>query len=469
MNINELKNKKILILGFGKEGKDTFSFLRKLFPNKSLALADKLEWEKFPQREREKIKRDKKLKIYFGKDYLKKIKEYDLIIKTPGIPKRKILPFLRKNQKITSQAEIFFKNCPGKIIGITGTKGKGTTASLIYQILKKGKLKAHLVGNIGRPVLNFLLKAKKDDIFVYELSSHQLFNLKKSPQIGVITNIFPDHLDYFKDFKEYLKAKENITKFQKKNDYLIFNASNKFSREIAKKSKARKIPFTLANFRFEQIINELNLKEKDLPLILKINPENLMAAILVAKLFKIQKEKIAEAIKNFKNQTHRLEFLGKFKGIEFYNDSAATLPEATISAIEALKNKLQTLILGGSEKNLDYSNLAKEILKSKIKNLIFFLPTGEKIWQEILKNLSKLKLEKSERYKKDKDLDYSKLTKLKFFFANSMKEAVKIAYQNTNKGKICLLSPASASFGLFKNYQERGNFFKKYVRKLANY
>src|SRR3989338_5188055 len=202
MKLNQLKDKKILILGFGREGQDTFKFLKKLFPRKKIDIADQK----------------------FDKNYLEKIKNHDVIIKTPGIPFKK-LPGLHPG-KITTQTEIFFDNCPGMIIGITGTKGKSTTSYWIYQVLKRAGLKAHLVGNIGKPVLTSLLKAKKDDIFVYELSSHQLYNLKQSPHIAVLLNIYPEHLDYYKSFKEYASAKANITKNQTKTVFFIYNSED---------------------------------------------------------------------------------------------------------------------------------------------------------------------------------------------------------------------------------------------------
>ena len=207
----ELKNKKILILGFGREGQDTFKFLRKLFPKKEIGIADQK----------------------FDKNYLKKLKGYDIIVKTPGIP----FKLLRKCdfRKVTTQTEIFFKNCPGQIVGVTGTKGKSTTSFWIYQALKNGGLKAHLVGNIGKPVLSSLLKAREDDIFVYELSSHQLYNLKKSPHIAVLLNIYPEHLDYYRNFREYVGAKANIAKYQTKKDYLIYNCRDPLVKKIAQK------------------------------------------------------------------------------------------------------------------------------------------------------------------------------------------------------------------------------------------
>lgn len=420
MRLSELKDKKILILGFGREGKDSYLALKKLFPGKKIGVAD-----------------EKKN----GKDYLKEVKNYDVIIKTPGIPQRAVKPFLKKGAKITSQTEIFFDNYPGMIIGVTGTKGKGTTATLIYQILKKGGLKAHLIGNIGKPVFQTLLKSKKQDIFVYELSSHQLQNLKKSPHIAVFLNLFPDHLDYYKSFKEYQKAKENVALFQTKEDFFIYNRDDKIVKEIAKKTKAKKIPFNLClKWKLKQII-----KRKEIPLKGDFNLLNVGAAVEVAKLFSISRKKIREGIKTFKPLPHRLEFVGKYKGIKFYDDSMSTLPEVTMAALDALGNKVKTLIIGGSDKGSDYSELAQKILQSNLKTLIIFPGTGGKVWQEILKI-------------RDNNLPEP-------FFVSSMKEAVKIAYQKTSRGEVCLLSPGAASFNLFQDYRERGNLFKRYSRQ----
>jgi len=445
MYLNELKDKKTLVLGFGKEGKDNYLALRKLFPKKILTIADKLGFKELSKKNQELLKKDKNLKLYLGKDYLKSLKDYQLIIKTPGIRLNSLKPFLRKKTKITSQTEIFFKYCPGKIIGVTGTKGKGTTSSLIYQILKKSGFRSHLVGNIGKPVFQTLLKAKKEDIFVYELSSHQLQSLKKSPYIAVFLNLYPDHLDYYKNFKEYCQAKESIASYQTKKDYFIYNSEQKLLREIAKKSKAKKIPFDAKKIKnLEKII-----ARKEIPLKGDFNLLNILAAVLVGKIFNISSEKMRRAIRSFKPMPHRLEFVGKYKGIEFYNDSFATIPQATIAALDALGKEVKTLILGGSSKReIDFPLLAKKILKSKIENLILFPDTGKEIWKEIL------------NFKKDKK------NLPKSFFVSSMAEAVKTTYRCTKKGSICLLSPASASFSIFRNYKERGNLFKKYVRSL---
>lgn len=391
MLISELKNKSIVILGFGREGQDTFKFLKQLFPEKEICIADQK----------------------LGKNYLEKINDYDVIIKSPGIP-FKILP-KSALKKITTQTEIFFDNCPGKIIGVTGTKGKSSTASFIYQTLKKAGLKAHLVGNIGQPVLAFLSEAEPESIFVYELSAHQLYGLKKSPKIAILLNIYPEHLDYYRTFREYANAKSNIAKFQSKNDYLIYNSRDKEVVKIARKSKAKKI----------------SIKGKYYEL-------NMAAARAVAKIFKVPE------LKKFEFLPHRLEYVGKFKDISFYNDSLSTIPETAIEALDFLGNKVQTLILGGFDRGLDFRKLAQRIRKSHVKTLILFPTTGQRIWQAMIEVGPQ---------------------SLKHFFMKDMKTAVKLAYQHTNRSKICLMSPASPSFGIFKDYAERGEMFKKFVKK----
>ncbi|MDO8573833.1 MAG: UDP-N-acetylmuramoyl-L-alanine--D-glutamate ligase [Candidatus Daviesbacteria bacterium] len=386
-----LIKQKVLILGFGREGKITLDYFRKNFPKTEVGIADKND----------------------GKNYLERLKDYDVIIKSPGIP---YLPEIKKAQKqgkiITSATNIFFQKCPGMIIGVTGTKGKSTTASLIYEVLKIGGMDAHLIGNIGKPALYLLDQLNENSIVVYELSSFQLEGLNKSPHIAVITNLYPEHLDHHGNFEDYRQSKFNITKFQTEKDYLICN------KDISVDTKAQRIPFTQNN-----------------------SLDDTAPAKIVGELFKIPQEKINQAIKNFKPLPHRLELVGEFKGIKFYNDSLATIPQATIGALQALGENVETLIAGGFDRGIDYAILGEAIGKSNIKTLILFPDTGKKI---------------SEAVK----------SKIQSFNVSSMQDAVELAFKHTSLGKIALLSPASSSFNLFKDYADRGEQFKKYVTSL---
>ncbi len=433
MKLKNLKNKKILILGLGVEGMDNLKFLTKIFPNQIIALGDRLKFDDLNPKAKRIIKKIKKLRLHLGESYLGFLKYYDVIIKSPGISPATLKPFLTKKQIITSQTEIFFNNCPGKIIGITGTKGKSTTTFLIYTILKENGIKAYLGGNIGKPVLSFLESSRPNNVYVCELSSHQLLNLKKSPHIAVFLNIYKEHLDYYDGFEQYLSAKTNILRYQKKSDYLIFNSKSKLVNKEAKKSRAKKIPIDSVKIKKIKTLLEGNF-----------NIFNIKAAIAVARLFDIQDKDILKSIKKFKPLEHRLEYIGIYKGVKFYNDALSTVPEATIAALDALGNNVETIFLGGLDRGIDFKGLAKRILKSKIKTLILFPDTGSDIFKEIIA------------------LDSKK--KYKAIMVLNMKDGVEIAFNKTRKGKICLLSTASPSFSLFKDYKEKGNLFKKYVK-----
>lgn len=461
MTLKNLQNKKILILGLGKEGADTFSFLRQAFPEKILGLADEKEMSELEPKIQKKINNDQQLVLHLGKNYLQSLADYEVIFKTPGIPLSEISPFLKKNQIITSQAGFFLENCPGKIIGITGTKGKGTTVSLLHEILKTAGLKSFLVGNIGEPVLSYLKSAEKHDIFVYEFSSHQLQNLKVSPHIAGFLNLYQAHFDYFKNMEEYQKSKESITLFQNKNDWFIYNQDQEVLKRLAKKTKAQKICISLESRRADCHFDDgwlfwqgqKIIQASEIPLIGRFNLYNVMMAISAAKLLKIENKIIKEAIKQFRALPHRLELVGEFNGIGFYNDSLATLPEPVIFAIDALGDKIQTIILGGHNAGQDFKPLARKILESKIKTIIFFPPAGQRIYQEILKIG-----EGNSEFKK-------RAPAIKYFFADDMEKAVSIVFENTSQEKVCLLSPACPSFGVFKDYEDRGEQFKKYIRE----
>ena len=460
--LDYLEGKAVLILGFGREGASTYKFLRRHFPNKKLDIADIRETSALDKSEKRLIKQDKFLKLHLGKKYLESLSDYHVVFKTPGIPFR--LPEIKETKKagceFTSQTKLFFELCQGVIIGVTGTKGKSTTATLIHEILENGGFKSTLLGNIGKLALDYLNENfGKGKIFVFELSSHQLADLDKSPHIAVFLNIFREHLDYYESFRQYVGAKENITQSQKRNDYLVYNLNDQRIRKIATKTKAKKLPFSLSKTKDSSCYpmeghvvfrkngqKEAIVKIREVSLKGKYNLNNVMAAVIVGKILGAKTEKIKQAVKNFRPLEHRLEEVGTFKGVTFIDDSLATIPEATIVAVEALKGKVGSIILGGSDRGQDFSNLANVLLENKIKILILLPATGERIWEEVKERVG------------------GKAEEPKHFFVDNMEDAVKLCFENTPQGKICLLSTASPSFSLFRDYEEKARLFRKYVR-----
>lgn len=414
--MSEIKGNKILILGFGREGKSALSYLEKHYPEKEVAVVDK-----DPNTLTELT-----ITTFSGEKYLDNIDEYDTVIKSPGIPKT--LPQLACAKHVTTLTNIFFENCKNTIIGITGTKGKSTTSSLIAHILKSKNSDVRLVGNVGTPMLDFLDGANEKTLFVVELSSYQLDDIHYSPHIAVLLPIYQEHLSYHEGFENYVNAKANITRFQTDKDYLCFYEDNAHSTAIAKRSSAIALPFS-------KIALPTNLLGD-------ANKINIAGAFTACKLF-MDEEDIKQAISTFVPLPDRLESVGIFNGIEFINDTLSTIPEATIHALDALGAKAETLIAGGHDRGVDFSNIGPAIVKSNIKTLILFPTTGEKIEGSLPKN------------------------NIRIFHTDSMEEAVHIAYENTEHGAAVLLSPASTSFNMFRDYKERGDMFKKYVRKLA--
>lgn len=408
MKLEALKKyNKILILGYGKEGQATEKFLKKYLPKARLGIADK----------------------NLSPDYLDEQKNYNLVIKTPGIPKRLV------TKPYTTATNIFLANIKNIVIGVTGTKGKSTTVSLIYDILKQAGKKVHLIGNIGRPMLDTMLKEiGKEDIFVCEFSSYQLDDIKYSPHIAVVLDLFPEHMNYHGDIKSYYRAKKNIIAFVTSNDYFIYNPRFEELKVWAEETICRTIPF-------EQ---NIPIKDEDIPLIGEHNKENIKAAVTVAHLLNIENDVIVEAIKKFKPLPHRLQMVGKFKKIIFYDDAISTTPESTIFAIKSLKH-IGTIFLGGEDRGYLFDELVKMIFDYKIPNLVLFPNSGNKIFKLIELN----KLQPLPRLLKTK----------------SMEEAVKFAYKYTPHGKICLLSNASPSYSLWKNFEEKGDQFQFFVKK----
>ncbi len=457
----ELKDKKIIIVGLGREGFAAYTFLRQKFGTQQLAVADQATLDMLSTDVQSMIKNDANLDTFFNKDYLSSLKNYDVIIKTAGIPLKVIKPYIG-NAIVSSPTQLFFDSCPGTIIGVTGTKGKSTTTTVIYEVIKSDYANTILCGNIGISALEQLPKINDKTLVVMELSSHQLQTLTKSPHIAVLQNITPEHLDYYDDFEDYVKAKENIASHQSPNDYFLYNANYPIPYEIAQRSKAKRFPFNAdigpnccfiqgkdIMFRFHNNVENI-MGRDEISLLGDHNIQNVLPAIIIGKLYEIPTEKIVSAIAAFKGLEDRLELVGDVNGVTYYNDSISTTPESAIAAIDALAPDVETIIVGGYDRGLDYTSLAKRIVESEIKTVILLPTTGRKI-EDAIKKVPGFKLHAS---------------KIRFFNQDSMAGAVEVASEHTSKGKICLLSPAAPSFNLFKDYHERALQFKEAIAHL---
>jgi UDP-N-acetylmuramoylalanine--D-glutamate ligase len=452
---NKIQNKKILILGFGKEGRASLKFFKKYFPENEVAVAD----SNADLRRSIDEKLSKETDFYFGDSYLKNIDNYDLIIKSPGIPSS-LLNGKVSDEKIASQTDIFLSLFRDQVIGITGTKGKSTTSSLIYHILAHHSDNVMLAGNIGIPVFELIDKIDDETKIIFELSSHQLENVTVSPRISVLLNLFEEHLDHYSSLKEYYSAKLNIMKFQKEGDIFIFNADDFVTGKYLQDEKVagRYFPYSVKKvlekgvfiqqekviFSDGESLSEFDfVNRQGLPG--QHNLQNIMAAVAVTKLLGVDDGIIQQSVTDFKGLPHRLEFIGEFKGISFYNDSIATIPEATIEAVKTLKN-VDTLILGGKDRGIDYNSLIDFIIDSKLRNVIFIGDAGKRIYAGI-----KVK---------------NKAIQPKLFLINKFDDITDIVREFTAKSSVCLLSPAASSYDMFESFVERGEAFKKIAENL---
>lgn len=450
-----IKGKVIMILGFAREGRSTYDFIRKYFPEKQLIIADRNLDDELVQ----KIKSTDKFAAFnLGEDYLNNIHNVDIIFKSPGVNLNKIK--INQNTHITTQTQLFLSKYSHQTIGITGTKGKSTTASLLHHILIQSKRDSILLGNIGVAPFSMIEYIKEDTKIVFELSAHQLEDVSVSPHIGVLLNVFEEHLDHFDDYSKYNSAKNNIFDFQHKNNIRIVNLNQSDRlKNSEKKIKSRLIGFSSENdinakcFLDNGFINLISEKGEKLSLIKateiksligKHNLSNIMAAILCCKEVGLLNNQIIAGINSFKSLEHRLEYVGYYKNIHFYNDSIATIPEATIAAIKAIPN-INTLILGGFERGLNYQDLVDFVSNTKIENIILMGKTGERM----LALFNKIN-------PSNKNL----------IFAANLKSAMKTVVKFTSPQKACILSPAAASFDQFVNFEERGRCFKKIARNL---
>lgn len=451
--IEYLKEKKILILGFGMEGYSTYRLIRRHLPDKELFISDANPdvYEKY-----EELSKDVNVKIVSQDAYLKNLEQYDVIMKTPGISFKDI-DTSKFRSKIKSQIELFLEFVNVFTIGVTGTKGKSTTSSLIYDIVSKQREDVHLLGNIGVPLFDEIDKLTEKSIVVLELSSHQLEFVEVAPNIAILLNLFEEHLDHYKSYEHYINAKLNICKYQNENDYFLYSIDNECLKEHIEKLRELKQNVYEISFEGNSKINakdrliirkentaiteegEVLYTDSDSRQILgDHNFNNIMFAMTVAKIMNLDLKKANEDIYNFAPLEHRMEFVAEVDGVKYYNDSIATIPASTINGVETLKN-VNTLIIGGMDRGIDYSDFARFLSNTNIENLICLPDTGWKIAEMV------------ENSNMDKHI------------VNNMEEAVKVAKKVSKKGTSCLLSPAASSYGFFKNFKERGNLFKKLV------
>lgn len=469
MKIAELSGKKIAIVGLGKEGLANLKLLRKIDVGE-IGLFDQKSAENLSEELQKFVKEwqaeGAKFSWFSGENYLNEIGKYQIIIKSPGVsPREKHLEEAVKNGAImTSATRIFLANQKGKVIGVTGSKGKSTTATLIYLFLKKAGLNVDLIGNIGNTALDYLESDSAEKIYVFELSSYQLEDLEEERlEVGVLVSFFPDHLDYHDGLENYFQAKMKLAKAVTKNGLLIYNGANQKIADFIKneqinvEEKVNFLPSDLENLleeSWEKNLEEidlgdgLTLNRKKILLKGKHNLENIVAAIQTAQNFGVKNEVISEVLAEFKGLEHRLEEVGVFKGIKFIDDAISTTPESTMAAINSFKDEqIGTIFLGGLERGYKFEELAEKLAEKEIGNLILFPETGIKIKEAV-----------------DNQQNYQP----NCFFVSTMQEAVEIAFEKTAEGQICLLSNASPSYNLFKNFEDKGNQFKELVKKLGN-
>lgn len=433
--INELTSKKIALLGLGLDNQAFLNWLREKKIKAEITICDKRDKSSLPE-----IKDIGQINYQLGSSFNKNLKNFDLLFRSPGWPLNCPGVLEAKKMKktiITSSLNLFFRLCPSKnIIGVTGSKGKGTTASLIYKIISDAKKKVWLGGNIGVSPFSFLKKIKRSDYVVLELSSFQLEDLKYSPAYSVITNLFKEHLapadpnnpNYHSSYNAYWQAKLQISK-NSENKYLIIN--EKLKSKIVKSKLKNKIYFFKASPLPSKLIGDFNR-------------ENVGAAVALSKILKIKESNYKKTIARFLNLEHRLELAVIKNGVKYFDNSFSTTPESTILDLKSFREPI-IQIAGGADKGANFLPLAKEI-KKQVKHLI--LLSGE--------GTTRLK----------KELLSLNFPKEKLSEVDSMEKAIKIARLKSQIGDIVLLSTACASFGLFKNYKERGNLFKKYAQAI---
>ena len=451
-----LKNKKIAIIGLGVSNIPLIDYLHDF--QAKITVFDKRNEEKIDKGVLEKIE-NYKISKNFGENYLSNLKDFDIIFKSPSC--RPDLPEIEAEVKrgaiLTSEIEKVLELAPCKIIAVTGSDGKTTTTSLIYEIVKQ-KYKAYLGGNIGIPLFTKIKEMQPENVVVLELSSFQLMTMKKSPDIAVVTNVTPNHLDIHKSYEEYIEAKKNIFLNQNEDNTLVLNYDNEITKNFAKTAKSKVIFFSSKEKIENGVIYDDGiikisedglrrhlLKLKDTHLRGTHNAENICAAVAATKGL-VQIEDQINAIKGFEGVPHRIEFVREINGSKWYNDSIASSPTRTIAGLNSFDEEI-VLIAGGYDKHLDYEPIAKPIL-DKVKTLILLGQTSGKILTAVKEKQEELGI------------------KIDIYKVDTLEEAVEKAKMEAKPNQVVLFSPASASFDMFKNFEERGNKFKELVKNL---
>ena len=450
---NELKGKKVAFIGAGVSHKQ----LIEIFAQKGavVTLCDKKELSGFGEYA-ETLKR-LNINLSLGENYLEGLKNQDLIMRTPGFEffTKELQDEIANGTEVSSEMEMFFRLCPCKMYAVTGSDGKTTTTSLIAKMLEESGRKVYLGGNIGRALLPVAHEVEETDVAVVELSSFQLISMKQSPDVAVVTNVTPNHLDHHKDMQEYIDAKRNILLYQNDNSKAVLGFENAVSKGMESDVKGKVRFFTrlskIDNGGFiddegyltldgKQIVHQSEVALRGLH-----NLENLLAAFCAVE-GDVSYEIMAKVAREFKGVEHRIEPVRTLNGVQWFNDSIASSPTRTIAGLKAFPQKI-CIIAGGYDKNIPYQPLAKPIL-DHVKLLVVMGQTGPKIEKVVREHA-----------------DFA-ASDIRILHADSMEQAVQLMYENTSEGDVVSLSPASASFDLYPNFEVRGRHFKELVNKL---
>ncbi len=463
----QIKDKKVLILGFGREGQSTYELIQTIGGYDVLGISDcnpvKVD--------------DEKVKLHTGADYQKCLNDYDIVIKSPGIVLEQEIGTY--TCQMLSQTEIFFTCYKKQIIGITGTKGKSTTTTLLHHVLKQAGKEAVLAGNIGIPAFGIVNQIKENSVIAFEMSSHMLEYMTVAPQLGVYLNVHEEHLDHYGTMEKYVAAKENIYRNQKAGDMLYCNIENMpdacesdvvmlchyatQERSQFEQLKEQEVALLeqendVRSYTVKAILGVcesciyyagqyIELPVDEIGLLGNHNYFDIGVVYAICKEYDIDDEVFVQALKTYETLPHRLQYFGTFGGVRFYDDSISTICDTAIAALESVKNA-DTILIGGMDRGIDYEELIRYLSEHPVSHIILMAATGKRIYEQIISE--ETTFENKER----------------LIVVETLEEAVAEAKKCTATGKSCILSPAAASYGIFKDFNERGEVFQQLVKKV---